>query len=130
MIRPRPTAMRLVTRARGVRTPAPLFGLRGWSDDAAALGILVDAGGGGTEDPAVIAAQIPSATDLPASTPVFIFGDAARRAGLVRWLWPSAVTVPRATRCAALVARGYVAVGAGIDDTTGTDVAWGLSSLC
>ncbi|MDP9000715.1 MAG: hypothetical protein M3O46_11455 [Myxococcota bacterium] len=129
MIHPRPTAMRLVTCARGARTPVPLFGLGAWSDDASAVGILVDATQIDAEDPALVAAQIPAAEDLPPRTQVFILGGAARGAGLARWFWPRAVSVPRAARCAALVARGYVAVGAGIDDTSGTDVAWGLSSL-
>jgi hypothetical protein len=36
--------------------------------------------------------------------------------------------VPRAVRCSALVARGYVRVGAGVDPATKEDLAWGFSA--
>jgi hypothetical protein len=35
--------------------------------------------------------------------------------------------VPRKLRCSALVARGYVRVGAGVDDETHLDLAWGYA---
>jgi hypothetical protein len=35
---------------------------------------------------------------------------------------------PRAVRCSALVARGYVRVGAGVDPTTKEDLAWGYAA--
>lgn len=37
-------------------------------------------------------------------------------------------TAPRVMRCSALVARGYVDVGAGFDPATKDDLAWGYAS--
>jgi hypothetical protein len=34
-------------------------------------------------------------------------------------------TVGRAERCSALLARGYVRIGAGVDPKTRNDLAWG-----
>lgn len=36
-------------------------------------------------------------------------------------------TVSRAARCTALVTRGYIRVGAGIDPDTDADLAWGYA---
>jgi hypothetical protein len=124
----RPTALRLVTRAVGAREPGAPLGLRSWSTDADAIAVLIDAAELDVDNPREIAAQIPQATELPQATRVFVLGVAARGRGAIGWL-ARAIRIPRATRCTALVARGYVEVGAGADDT-GSDLAWGLSSPC
>jgi hypothetical protein len=129
MIPPRPTALRLLTRARWARPPAPPLGLHAWSDDADAIAVLLDASDLDGDDPADVAAQIPHATDLPHTTAVFVFGAAARNRGVFRWL-VRPVKISRAARCTALVARGYVAVGSGTDHASGADLAWGFSSPC
>jgi hypothetical protein len=130
MIRPRPAALRLLTRASGARAPAPPLGLRAWSTEADAIAVLLDAAEVDVADPAEVAEQIPRAAELRAGTPVFILAAAVRGRGMLRWLGMRTVPVPRAARCTALLARGYVHVGAGTDDVTGADIAWGVSSPC
>jgi hypothetical protein len=129
MTPPRPTALRLVTRAPDARLPAPPLGLRSWSPDADAVAVLLDGADFEIDDPAAVAAQIPRATDLPIATLVFVLGAATRGRGVIRWL-DRTLRVPRAARCTALVARGYVSVAAGTDEASGADLAWGLSSPC
>jgi hypothetical protein len=128
MTPPRPTALRLYTRTQGVRAPAPPLGLSRWSADATAVAVLLDATGIDVNDAAQIMAQLPPGVDLPPSTPVFVLGSAARGSGLLRWIGMRTVPVARASRCTALVARGYVDVGAGI--VSGADLAWGLTAPC
>lgn len=38
-------------------------------------------------------------------------------------------SVPRSARCTALVVRGYIRVGAGIDPDTDADLCWGYAPL-
>ena len=126
---PRPKALRLVSSALGVRAAAPPFGLRAWSSEAEAIAVLIDAEGVDANDPAAVAAQIPHAIELPECTLVCVLGTAARGRGVIRCV-RRAVQIPRSARCTALVARGYVGVGAGIDDAGSNDLAWGFSSPC
>lgn len=127
---PRPAALRLYTRARVTLAPAPPLGLHGWSADAIAVAVFLDATGIDVGDPTQIAAQLPPVAELPPETPVFVFGSAARGRGALRWFGARTVRVTRAARCTALVAKGYVHVGAGADDVTGADLAWGLTAPC
>jgi hypothetical protein len=114
------------------RPPRPPFGLRAWSDDALAIAVLLDATDADVEQAPAIARQIPEAATLPPGTAVFVLGTATRArgglGGLVRWLGPRAVPVERATRCAALVARGYTRVGALVDATSGADLVYAVVS--
>jgi hypothetical protein len=130
MTPPRPAALRLVTRARGARAPAPPFGLRAWSEHASAVAVLLDAEETAIGESAAVAAQIPHATELPRATHVYVLATAARGSGVLRWLGLRTVPVSRVARCTALVARGYTSIGAGLDDATGSDIAWGISSPC
>ena len=125
---PRPTSIRLVARSAPARTPSPPFGIAGWSADAQAMAVLLDPEGLEANNPAPVAAQLPPAADLPPSTIVFVLGAADRPRGFRRWLGRP-LQVSRAARCTALVALGYVCVGATTDDATGADLSWGLSSL-
>jgi hypothetical protein len=127
---PRPAALRLVTRAREARAPAPPLGLSAWSADAPALAVLLDAKEAVIGEPAAVAAQIPYATELPPDTLVFVLATAARGSGLMRWIGLRTIHVSLVARCTALVARGYTRIGAGHDDPTGSDIAWGFSSPC
>jgi hypothetical protein len=129
---PRPTALRLYTRAR-VRPPAPPFGLSAWSPDAIAVAVFLDGGGIDLGDPAQIASQLPRADDLAELAPeatLFVLGSAARGGGMLRWFGVRTIRVGRTARCTALVAKGYVGVGAGVDDVSGADLAWGLTAPC
>jgi hypothetical protein len=122
--------MRLYTRTHGARIPAPPLGLTAWSADAAAIAVLLDASGIDVDDPAQIVDQLPPAAELPPATHVFVLGSAARRRDMLRWIGVRMTPVARATRCTALVARGYVDVGAGIDEASGADLAWGVTAPC
>lgn len=121
----RPTAIRLVRIGRdGGKAPKPPFGLRGWAPEADAVALLLDASGLSPCTLAAVARQVPLAGTLASGTPLFVLGVAAADGALWR-LFGRGVQVSRAARCSALVARGYVEVGAGLDEATGSDLAWG-----
>jgi hypothetical protein len=130
MMPPRATSLRLWTRTAGARPPQPPLGLAAWNDQASALAVLLDVTGLDVDDPRTIADQVPHATELPPTTPVFVFAAARSKTSLLRWLAMRTTLVSRATRCTVLVARGYVGVGAGVDAASGADLAWGVSSPC
>jgi hypothetical protein len=122
---PRPSGLRLETRARSVR-PRPPFGLEDWSDDAAAIAVALDAETCDIEDPVAVAAGIPEASSLEPGTRVYVLGAASRGAGILARLRGS-LPVSRVTRCTALLVRGYVEIGAGVDEVSGADLAWGMA---
>jgi hypothetical protein len=114
-----------MTHAPG-KAPRPPFGLRSWEPSAAATAILLDVRGRSTCTAADVAGQLPLASTLPPGTPVVVLGAAANDSPLWR-LFARGFPVSRAARCSALIARGYVDVGAGVDVATGADLAWGTS---
>jgi hypothetical protein len=89
------------------------------------LVIRLDASGRETLDVADIAQQLPDPSTLPEGTRVLVQPDATRGGGAwLRLVGRATTPVPRAARCAALLVRGYVGIGAGADGKA-TDVAWG-----
>jgi hypothetical protein len=116
---PRAGAVRLLARTASVRPPRPPLGLAAWTPTADAIAVLLDAGGEATSI-AGIAAQLPDGGSLPTGTPVFVLGKAADVRPFWR-LFARVVTVPRAARCSAMLARGYVDIGAD------TDLVWGYA---
>jgi hypothetical protein len=77
------------------------------------------------EDFAALASQLPHASTLPPRTVVAVPAVAVRRRRFLRRvLGDGKVTVSRATRCTALLLRGYVDVAAD------AGAAWGFSSPC
>jgi hypothetical protein len=128
---PRPRALRLVTRAKGSPGGPLPFGLRGWTADAEAIAVLLDVPEHGTLDAEAVAAQIPPARGLPPATAVFVLGIAMRHAsGWLARLYAPTVKIARSTRSDAILMRGYVGLGAGVDEASGDDMVWGFSSLC
>jgi len=124
---PRPGAVRLWTRASNAKLPDPPFGLPRWSEDEGAIAVLIDPRDGEHAGLTSVAAQIPRALSLPAETLVMVLAAAARS----RNPWVSLIAgrpaiIPRSRRCAALLARGYVAIGAMTDSRAG-DIVWGWS---
>jgi len=84
---------------------------------------------GDLRDPAVIARQLPDPATLPALSLVFVLGTSAPRQGLLgRWFGVGATLVPTATRCSALLARGYVGIGAFVDGLSSADLVYATSS--
>jgi|HubBroStandDraft_1064217.scaffolds.fasta_scaffold65154_2 hypothetical protein len=117
--------MRLLTTARTRKPPRPPLGLLGWTPDAPAAAILLDAAALIGDELTAIARQLPPATTMAAGAPIVVFGVAAGGGGFWGRMLGSGLHVSRATRCGALVARGYVDVGAGLDNVTKMDIAWG-----
>ena len=79
-------------------------------------------------DVAAAARALPDPSELEEGSLVLVSGalGGARSLGVrVLAALGRSKTVPRAIRCSALVARGYVRVGAGTDPDTRADVAWG-----
>ncbi len=128
MTPPRIDSIRLSTRLTGARSPAappPPLGISAWSVDGNAIAVLLDATGSDLSTVESVAAQLSDAAALPPGTLVLVLGAAAR--ALPAWrrlLGSQAVPVARALRCSALLARGYVNVGAHATD----DLTWGWSS--
>jgi hypothetical protein len=118
---PRPEALRLLKRAPRARTPKPPLGIAAWNPTADAVAVLLDAGG--DADPRTVAgvvAQLPAPSDLPPGTPVLVLGRATTSRAFWRWITGD-VAVPRVARCTALLARGYVDIGAS------DDLVWGYA---
>jgi hypothetical protein len=72
--------------------------------------------------------KLPDPDELEGGTLVLLPADAGGRRSLARTVLAAfgrTRTIPRALRCSALVARGYVDVGAGVDPDTRSDLAWG-----
>jgi hypothetical protein len=92
------------------------------------MAIVLDGDASDLRGIAGICAQLPAAGTLPPQTLVVIFGRAERPKRIFAFARMLAVrrnVVPRALRCSALLARGYVDLGAGVDPDTGDDLAWG-----
>jgi hypothetical protein len=116
---PRPGALRLHTRAEGAKPPRPPLGLAAWSPTADAIAVLLDAGDDATAIAGIVA-QLPDGASLPPGTPVLVLAKAADLRPFWR-VFARDVTIPRAARCSALLARGYVDIGADVD------LAWGYA---
>jgi hypothetical protein len=128
MTPPRPTAIRLATRVEGGRLPAPPFGLRVWTKDAAAIAVWIDATVADARDPEEVALQLPDPALVAPGAPVVVLGVAARRPrDWRRFLGARQVTLPRRTRCEALLVRGYVDIGGASLAAAGGDLAWGFA---
>jgi hypothetical protein len=125
---PRPGALRLVTTARLGKPPRPPLGLSQWTADATAAAVLLDAATLGPGDVAAVADQLPAATTLPPRTALVVFGVPSGGGGILGKLLGGGPAVSRAIRCGALIARGYVDVGAAVDEATKSEIAWGYSS--
>lgn len=80
---------------------------------------------------AAVMAKLPDPASLPPGTLVIVPGEIAKAgrslARSVLAVFGHTKSVPRARRCSALVARGFVDVGAAEDETR-TDIAWGYAA--
>lgn len=80
------------------------------------------------DDVGAAARALPDPAGLEAGTLVVVTSELREPRSIARSVLAAlgrTKTVPRAIRCSALVARGYVRVGAGTDPDTRADVAWG-----
>jgi hypothetical protein len=77
---------------------------------------------------AAVVRALPDPDELEGGTLVILPAEAGGRRSLARTVLAAfgrTRTISRALRCTALVARGYVDVGAGVDPDTRADLAWG-----
>jgi hypothetical protein len=87
---------------------------------------MLDATNDDLSDAAAVARQLPDPGSLPGHATVFVLGAAQRAVGWPRrWFGLPRVPVDRATRCAALLARGYVGIGALVDAASRADLVYG-----
>lgn len=124
---PRAEAFRLVgpaaAHSRG-RLAAP--GNARFEDDAAAYAVAL--GAEAAADARAIACALPAPEDLAPGTLVVVLPvvvEAPSLASRFRSVLGRTRTIPRAERCTALLARGYVRLGAAEDAASGHDLAWG-----
>ncbi len=118
---PQPRASR---PARTPHRPRPVARLPSAEARAAATTITLESE---ALDVAAVMARLPAPADLPAGTLVVVPAKVEAPRSLARSVLAMlgrAKTVSRALRCSALVARGYVDVGAAEDDAH-VDLAWG-----
>ena len=86
-----------------------------------AVTVRLDATAADVEEAGAVAGQIPHASTVSPGTRVVVLATASRQGGVLRRLFgPRRVPVPRSTGCTALLARGYVAIGADDDGAWGT----------
>ena len=84
--------------------------------------VQLDATAADVEVPASIAPQIPLASTLAPGTKVSVLPVATRKGGALRRMFGGGkVEVPVASRCTALLVRGYVGIAAA------GDKAWGVA---
>lgn len=126
---PRPRAFRLVgpgaVAARGRIAPPSNAA---FADDGEAVAVALDADH--ARDANAVGGAIPAADDLDGETLVVVlpFVEPPSFASrLFAAIGRRSRDVPRAVRCSALLARGYVKIGAGVDESTGADLAWGYA---
>jgi len=81
-------------------------------------------------DVAAIIRALPPVSEVGAGSLVVVLGSVVEPPTLANRVLGAlgrGRTLPRALRCSALVARGYVDVGAGTCPVTGADLAWGYA---
>lgn len=127
----RPRAFRLVgpgAAAAAGRLPSPLGAP--FTDDGDAVAVILDEAH--ATDLATVARALPAPSDLDPGMLVVVLPHASAPASK-SWLLASRFfaalgrgkTVPRVLRSSALLARGYVELGACVDDASRLDLAWG-----
>ena len=129
MTPPHPRGLRLLTSLTRAPVPNPPFGLRSWDPQASDVALLLDATGSDLNTVEALLPQVPMASTLPSGALLVIFGAAARGGPIWRrLLWGRAAPVARALRCTAMLARGYVDIGAGPDERGSASLAWGRAA--
>ncbi len=126
---PRPQAIRLSSSAGGGRPPPTPFGLTTWTADAGAEAVAVVLElpeGYGLGD---VVRQLTDPGGFDARTLVVVLGETAGGGVklLSRIFGGRRARVDRGVRGSALLARGYVELGAAVDGATGQDLVWGYS---
>jgi hypothetical protein len=111
--------------------PRPPFGLRAWGKEVGAgIAVLLDLPRewptSGFGDVGLVAAQLPDPASLERGQLVVVL---PRAASIGPWLARLTARRPWAAgaiRASALLARGYVGIGAGLDPRSRQDLVWAL----
>jgi hypothetical protein len=126
---PLPQAIRLWGATRALPRQRPPLGIGSWSQDADAVAVWLEGSAAELAHAESVAAQIPPAASLAASTLVVVLGTAAPDPSpWRRLLSPRRPKLERASRCAALLALGYVDIQAQTD-ADGGDAVWAYAPL-
>lgn len=104
-------------------------GVLGVPTSDVAADVLVTLGEADARDAESLARALPDPSDVEPGALVVVHPDAPGSRSLAGRLLSALgrhdASIPRARRCTALLLRGYVDVGGGVDKTTGADLAWG-----
>ncbi len=120
-----PNAFRLAGPAAPYARSRVPFDVR---DDADAVAVVL--GPDDAKDAASVARAIPDADELAEGTMVVVLPVVVDGASLARRVLAAlgrGKTIPRVDRCSALLARGYVRIGACVDAGTKLDLAFGFA---
>jgi hypothetical protein len=130
---PLPKTLRLVcARPLRSRHPRVPFGLPPWTEaTGGGVGVLLDLPADwpatGFGDTGLIAAQIPDRASLAPGQLVVILPRGAPKSAWVGRLLGARAWAAGAVRGSALLARGYVAIGGGVDPSSKMDLVWGYA---
>jgi hypothetical protein len=127
---PLPSELRLACQRPFGKAPRPPLGLSAWSErKEAGLCILLDLPitwpSSGLGDAETIATQVPAASTLAPGQLVVLLARGAPEREWLRRLMAKRPWVSPAVRATALLARGYVGIGAGIHAASRSDLVWG-----
>jgi hypothetical protein len=126
---PRPSALRPHTAGiAGARFPSLRRVPFGAVLQDGAGDLLVAASEDAARDVRSLAAALPAPEELTPGTLVVLLADAIAQASITGRLLSALGrrrTLPRTLRCTALLARGYVDIGANTDPASGADLVWG-----
>jgi hypothetical protein len=130
---PLPKSLRLVSARplRGKHPPVP-FGLQ-WSEaQGGGVGVVLDLGEGwptsGFGDVDRVVAQLPDPAALVPGQLVLVLPRGAPKSAWLGRLPGTRSWAAVAVRASALLARGYVGIGAGVDPKTRMDLVWGYAA--
>ena len=113
------------------KEPRPPLGLSEWTQGESEVVVLLVAAREPArsldEEVALVAAQLPDARSLPPATTLIVLPETGTSAGLFRRLLSSRPPLSRASRCSALLARGYTGIACALDPRGSRDLARGVA---
>jgi hypothetical protein len=122
---PSPATLRLTCRTPLRKKPRAPLGAT-FADDATDIALVFEGAPGSAND---ACAEVPDGATLAEGALLVVFGQAAGASFLTRIFASNARAIPRDIRATALLARGYVDIGAGVCTKTGADLVWGYAPV-
>lgn len=121
---PAPDALRFVSVSPAPPPKRVPFGLAVWTADAPAVALLLDLSSGKSLPTAC--AQVPEGDAYGEGTLMVILGESRAAPSILgRYFTARRAPIPRSVRATALLARGFVRIGAAFDPASGADLVWG-----